>query len=69
MSYRVQIYCEAGGVPSPLDPQTVVAETARAAAEKLAGGTLLEAGPHGRLAAFVWGEGEFKPHRVPFYRP
>ena len=54
MDFRVQVYCEADGIPSPIDPETVVAGTAKAAAEILAGGPLSEAGPHGKLFAMVW---------------
>jgi hypothetical protein len=69
MNFRAQIYCEADGIPSPLDPQTVVADTAKAAAEQLAGGRLIESGPHGKLAVTVWREGEVNPKRASFYRP
>ncbi len=69
MTFRVQIYCETDGVPFPLDPQTVDAATGKAAAEQLTGGRLLEAGPHGKLAAMVWRDGEFNPKKVPLYRP
>jgi hypothetical protein len=69
MAFRVQIYCESDGIPSPLDPETITAATAKAAAERLTGGTLLEAGHHGKLAAMVWREGEPHPKKVPFYRP
>jgi hypothetical protein len=59
----------AHGKPSPLDPpETVTAETAKAAAEQLTGATLLETGPHGKLAAMVWLKGALNPEKMPFYR-
>lgn len=69
MNFRVQIYCETDGIPSPLDPQTVSAETELAAGERLTGGKLVESGPHGKLAAMVWREGEINPKKKPLYRP
>jgi hypothetical protein len=69
MDFRVQIYLEVGGKPSPLNPpETVTAETAKAAAEQLTSGTLLELGPHEKLAAMVWLKGELNPKKKPFYR-
>lgn len=69
MEFRVQVYCEADGIPSPLPPETIAAKTAKTAAERLAGGKLLETGPHGKLAAMVWRNSEFNPRKIPFYRP
>jgi hypothetical protein len=69
MKFRVQTYCEADGVPSPTEPQSIIAADMREAAEKIAGGKLLAAGPHGKLAAMVWRQGEFNPRKIPFYRP
>jgi hypothetical protein len=69
MDFRVQIYRDVGGKPSPLEPpETVTAETAKAAAEQMTGGTLLETGPHEKLAATVWLKGASNPKKMPFYR-
>lgn len=70
MDFRAQIYCEADGVPSPLDPKDVSADSYGSAAQQITGDSgLLESGHHGKLAVTVWLKGEHPPKRRSFYRP
>ena len=55
--YQVEIYRTVNGFPTPIELESIEADTDISAAEKLVGGKLVRNGPWCTLVAFVWPEG------------
>jgi hypothetical protein len=57
-TYRVEIYRTVNGFPTPIELESIEADTDISAAEKLIGGKLVRKGSWRKLAAFVWPDGD-----------